>query len=33
MPSPQDGDWSKEEKMSESLRDNDEGTPYGYRVP
>ncbi len=24
MPSPQDGNWSKEEKMSESLRDNDE---------
>ena len=32
MPS-QDGNWSKEEKMSESLRDNDEATPYGYTVP
>ena len=33
MPSPQDGNWSKEEKMSEPLRDNDEATPYGYTVP
>ena len=32
MPSPQDGNWSKEEKMSEPLRD-DEATPYGYTVP
>ena len=28
----QDGTW-KEEKMSESLRDNDEDTSYGYIVP
>ena len=33
MPSPQDGSWSKEEKMSEPLRDNDEAAPYGYTVP
>jgi len=29
----EDGNWSKEETMSESLRDNDEATPYGYTVP
>jgi hypothetical protein len=33
MLSPQDFNWSKEEKMSESLRNNDEDTPYGYVVP
>ena len=33
MPSGQDGKWKKEEKMSESLRHNDEDTPYGYIVP
>eukprot|EP00913_Durusdinium_trenchii_P032642 g30552.t1 len=33
MPSQQDGNWSKEEKMSEFLGDNDEDSPYGYSVP
>ena len=29
----QDGNWSKEEKMSASLHDTDEDHPYGYIVP
>jgi hypothetical protein len=29
----QDGTWKKEDKMSESLRDSDEDTSYGYIVP
>ena len=33
MPSQQDGNWSKEEKMSEFPGDNDEDSPYGYSVP
>ena len=29
----QDGGWKKESKMSASLRDNDEDSPYGYFLP
>jgi len=29
----EDGGWKKESKMSASLRDNAEESPYGYFLP